>query len=145
MNVQSPAKYKPMTPMNTLFSPSHRLKYTVSQNTSTPINHGNMRSPISVPSSHQQYQRMKYYSALRTGLKHLGEAPNYLDTPMHVIEPSWFVLLPQVQQSSLITIFSICNCMIGSSLTSLPWAYSQSGLVLGVLISFVLFFICFYT
>ena len=102
------------------------------------------RSPIKVPNSHQSYFRLKYYSALKTGLGHLGEGQTYLNIPMSVIDSSWF-LIPHIRQSSAITIFSICNWMMGSSLISLPWAYSQSGIVLGIIISFLLFLVWFYT
>ena len=35
--------------------------------------------------------------------------------------------------------------MVGSTMVALPWAYSQSGIVLGILISFVSFLVSFYT
>jgi len=35
--------------------------------------------------------------------------------------------------------------MIGSAVVSLPWAFQQSGLLLGLIISFTSFFISFYT
>lgn len=35
--------------------------------------------------------------------------------------------------------------MIGSAVVSLPWAFQQSGLLLGCLISFCSFFVSYYT
>ncbi|CAI2361314.1 unnamed protein product [Moneuplotes crassus] len=142
MNLLARTKYEPLTPVNTAPESLFKVKYSVS-NTLTPTNHVG-RSPINIPSNHHGYHRMKYYSALKTGLKHLGERMNYLDTPMHVIDPNW-ILLPHKSQGSIITIFSIMNCLIGSSLTSLPWAYSQSGLLLGIGVTIALFLISFYT
>jgi len=144
MNSENSSNYKPLIATETVKNTTPIVSRTAITKIRTPLTTRQDRSPISVPSSHKHYQRMKYYSALRTGLRHLGEAKDYLNIPLHVIEPKW-LLLPHTHQSSLVTIFSICNCMVGSSLTSLPWAYAQSGLLLGVLITFALFLICFYT
>jgi hypothetical protein len=35
--------------------------------------------------------------------------------------------------------------MVGSSLLTIPWAFSNSGIVLGMFISFITFMIAFYT
>jgi len=52
---------------------------------------------------------------------------------------------PGQKQSSMIIIFSCWKTMIGSAVVSLPWAFQQSGLLLGLIISFTSFFISFYT
>lgn len=51
----------------------------------------------------------------------------------------------QEKSSSLVIIFSCWNTMVGSAMVSLPWAYLESGIVLGIFISFVSFIISFYT
>ncbi|KAK6746159.1 hypothetical protein RB195_012337 [Necator americanus] len=48
-------------------------------------------------------------------------------------------------QSSIVTIFSLWNTMMGVSLLSMPWALYQAGLVLGLAIMLAMAFLCFYT
>lgn len=49
------------------------------------------------------------------------------------------------KQSSLVIIFSVWKTMIGTAVVSLPWAYQQSGFVLGLIITLMSFLISFYT
>lgn len=46
---------------------------------------------------------------------------------------------------SMVIIFSIWNTMAGSAIVSLPWAFQTSGLLLGIIISFVSFLVSYYT
>jgi hypothetical protein len=50
-----------------------------------------MKTP---PGGHKDYNRFKYYSALRTGFKHIAEENNndesFLQPPAHVIDPELF-------------------------------------------------------
>ena len=58
-------------------------------------------------------------------------------------------------QSSLSTVFSVWNTMVGSSLVSIPWAFENTGIILGIgmyclikqhiVISTVVFLVAFYT
>lgn len=48
-------------------------------------------------------------------------------------------------QSSTVVIFSVWKTMVGTAVMSLPWAYQESGFVLGLIITFVAFLISFYT
>jgi sodium-coupled neutral amino acid transporter 9 len=48
-------------------------------------------------------------------------------------------------QSSLVTIFSLWNTMMGSSLLALPWGFSQAGIGAGMAVLIVIGLICFYT
>lgn len=83
----------------------------------------------------------------------MGQAPTYLDVPTHVVEENTFVVFQGLNKptgepgkhSSISTIFSVWNTMVGSSLLTIPWAFSNSGILLGVFISFVTFIIAFYT
>ena len=66
--------------------------------------------------------RYKYYNKL---------AP-FEDTPFvmpdHVVPSNFFIIIPVKRgegQSSLITIFSIWNTMMGTSLLAMPWAMTQ--------------------
>lgn len=42
-------------------------------------------------------------------------------------------------------IFSVWNSLIGASLVTLPWAFSNSGILLGILICLLCFIVSFYT
>ena len=46
---------------------------------------------LSPNSDHKDYQRLKYYSALRTGYAHLGIDSPDLEPPSHVIDPQLFL------------------------------------------------------
>ena len=87
---------------------------------------------LSPTSGHRDYNRYKYYSALRTGYKHLGEETStFLEPPKHVIDQNLFIIYnpfsapPEVgeKQSSMVIIFSAWKTMVGTSVTSLPWAF----------------------
>lgn len=53
------------------------------------------------------------------------------------MHPEYFILnyKPNKKQSSLVTIFSIWNTMVGSSLLTLPWAFAHAGILVGVFIA----------
>jgi hypothetical protein len=40
---------------------------------------------------HKDYNRMKYYSALRTGYAHLGIEEQLLEPPTHIIDQALFL------------------------------------------------------
>mmetsp|Transcript_22502 Transcript_22502/g.27779 ORF Transcript_22502/g.27779 Transcript_22502/m.27779 type:complete len:86 (+) Transcript_22502:215-472(+) len=50
------------------------------------------RAPMLSPNSgHKNYNRFKYYSALRTGFGHLGYEQPELEPPSHVIDQELFL------------------------------------------------------
>ena len=49
------------------------------------------------------------------------------------------------KSSNMVIIFSCWNTMVGSAMVSLPWSFQNSGVALGILISFTSFVISFYT
>jgi len=49
------------------------------------------------------------------------------------------------QHGSLTTIFSVWNAMVGTGLVTIPWAYSQSGIFLGLFLTFITFIVSFTT
>eukprot|EP00743_Colponemidia_sp_Colp-15_P001756 GILK01001917.1.p1 GENE.GILK01001917.1~~GILK01001917.1.p1 ORF type:complete len:450 (+),score=81.79 GILK01001917.1:80-1429(+) len=51
----------------------------------------------------------------------------------------------EVGQPSIVTVFSIWNTMIGSSLVSIPWAVTEAGLVLGIFMIVAMAGIAYYT
>jgi hypothetical protein len=102
------------------------------------------RPPIATSPGHSQYNRLKYYSALRTGYQQLGSKEDFLRIPKHVIDPILYVIYapfaqmePGQKQSSLTTIFTCWNTMIGSGIVALPWTFSNSGFLLGIVICIV--------
>jgi hypothetical protein len=76
---------------------------------------------------------MKYLSALKTNYKHLGvENEDFLAPPANIIDPELFIIgwnpfrappTKDEKQSSIIVIFSCWKTMIGTAVTSLPWAF----------------------
>nr|CDJ84910.1 Amino acid transporter domain containing protein [Haemonchus contortus] len=75
-----------------------------------------------------------------------------LRMPDHVIPSEYFSILPfedmkdrSGKQSSLVTIFSLWNTMMGTSLLAMPWALQQAGLFFGLFLMLSLAMLCFYT
>ena len=77
---------------------------------------------------------------------------SFLKMPNHIIEENY--MLTKVpgdidedtgKHGSLTTIFSVWNAMVGTGLVTIPWAFSQSGLILGLFFTFVAFAISFTT
>ena len=61
---------------------------------------------LSPAQGHKDYQRFKYYSALRTGYAHLGIEEPSLEPPSHVIDKELFVFQsPFGKYSLLLTAF----------------------------------------
>ena len=98
------------------------------------------------------------YSASKTGLKHLKKetmitVADEIKKELNSLRlPAYLSLALEKEGEegggklgSLTTIFSIWNTMVGSGLLFIPWAYSNSGLVLGILITLVSFLISYYT
>ena len=56
------------------------------------MSNNQIRSPIMASRASQNYHRMKYYSAIKTGLKHMGDKSTYLDVPTHVIDSDMFIV-----------------------------------------------------
>lgn len=113
------------------------------------------RPPVLSPRpDHNQYNRYKYYSALRTGYKHLAPAAadeSFLQMPLHIIDSNLFLLMnpfdvkKEGKASSIVIVFSCWKTMMGSAVVSMPWAFQQSGMGLGMIISFISFVISYYT
>ena len=45
----------------------------------------------------------------------------------------------------MVIIFSCWKTMIGTAVVSLPWAFQESGMLLGLIITFTSFIVSFYT
>ncbi|GIY70800.1 sodium-coupled neutral amino acid transporter 9 homolog [Caerostris darwini] len=90
------------------------------------------------------YHRYRYYNRLT------DPAIDTLSIPDHVVPVSFFfpfssIIKPIGKQNSIITIFSIWNTMMGSSLLSIPWAIQEAGFGCGLAILFIMGALCFYT
>lgn len=83
--------------------------------------------PFSPGRSHSQYNRYNYFSALMSSSKGLN-----LSYPLHLLSPDLYVVGGSNGQSSLVTVFSLWNTMIGSTVVAMPWAVQQAGLVMGM-------------
>jgi sodium-coupled neutral amino acid transporter 9 len=69
-----------------------------------------------------------------------------LKVPDHLIDPSLLTVFGRVgSQPAVMTIFSIWNTMLGSTILSLPWGMSQSGLILGLFSIAFIGALAFYT
>lgn len=97
-----------------------------------PVNY----NPINTPGlSHEERRtsavisRYKYYNSLAP--HHDG---NFV-MPDHVVPEDFisYIIMPiRGKQSSIITIFSLWNTMMGTSILSMPWAIQQAGFATGV-------------
>ena len=75
----------------------------------------------------------------------------FLRAPLHVIDTD--LILTKVpgdtdqtgKHGSLTTIFSVWNAMVGTGLVTIPWAFSQSGLLYGIVLTFISFVVSFTT
>jgi sodium-coupled neutral amino acid transporter 9 len=95
--------------------------------------------------------RMRYYNAL---VNKMG-APTSINTlPEHLVPAELYHVQVDAgdeeapgdgKQSSVMTVFSIWNTMMGSSLMALPWGFAKAGLLGGILMSLAVGLISWYT
>lgn len=118
-----------------------------SRNRATP----QVRAPYQPQRGTDMDFRMRYYNTL---VSKMG-APTSINTiPEHLVPGELYHVHVDKgdeeapgdgKQSSVRTIFSIWNTMMGSTLMALPWGYAQAGLVGGVVMTLVVGFIAWYT
>lgn len=114
---------------------------------------GSNRKALSSPQMGQRdYNRLKYYSALKTHqTRESGFADSdFLSVPEHLIPAEYFIIDFGIKDAdgkhgSFTTIFSSWNAMAGTGIVTMPWAFQQSGIVLGLILTFIAFLISFYT
>ncbi|KAK5967203.1 hypothetical protein GCK32_000216 [Trichostrongylus colubriformis] len=94
---------------------------------------------------HNMALRYRLYSRIDPGGQQLR-------MPDHVIPSEYFSILPfeemkdrSGKQNSLVTIFSIWNTMMGTSLLAMPWALQQAGVFFGIFLMLSIALLCFYT
>lgn len=107
-----------------------------------PFHYNSLKDPLHT--SHDRdmaarYQRYRYISKL---------SGHNMIIPSHMLPPNLFLIFPKEtdeKQSSLVTIFSIWNTMMGTSLLSMPWAIDQAGFALALILMIVMAAICLYS
>lgn len=94
------------------------------------------------------YNRFQYYSKLRT----YAMDDSALAIPDHVLRFTYFVPYSSGaqpkgdgKQSSLVTIFSVWNTIMGSSLLTMPWGVQNAGLLMGIITIVMMGGLCLYT
>lgn len=91
--------------------------------------------------------RMRYYDSIAT--KSQGEVK--LNVEGHLVPPEFYQLnlVGEVKQgskqSSIMTIFSVWNTMMGSGLLALPWGFSEAGIGGGIAIVLLVGLLSWYT
>ena len=98
------------------------------------------RNPYNPNLRRTMYQRMKLYDKLMTSNNNLD-----LKVPNHIVNPLEFVPFSNTTQKSWMTVFSIWNTMIGSTVLAIPWGIDQAGLVMGSIVIVIVGFIACYT
>ncbi|XP_056019977.1 neutral amino acid transporter 9-like isoform X2 [Ostrea edulis] len=86
--------------------------------------------------------RYRYYGRLAP------HSDSAFQMPDHVVPPDFYIVVPIVtegKQSSLITIFSMWNTMMGTSILSMPWAIRQAGFATGITLLVLMAVLMFYT
>lgn len=99
------------------------------------------RPPMKQGLTSPNYHRLKYFDSIRSQQSmHHGWSSSFLSMPTHLINPDFFIInyQPSKKISSVMTIFTIWNTMVGSSLLTLPWAFAHGGLF----VSFIIALIC---
>lgn len=108
-------------------------------------------------------QRLKYYNSLKIKSNlDFDVPPNYIPSELFVRDPlremsgRWgprtvkgetpgMEPTPDYSQSSFVTVFSIANTMLGSSLLAIPWGFTQSGFGTGMGVVLFVGIVCLYT
>ncbi|XP_044164486.1 LOW QUALITY PROTEIN: sodium-coupled neutral amino acid transporter 9 homolog [Acropora millepora] len=86
-----------------------------------------------------KYNRYRYISKL---------SGHTVIIPSHILPSNLFLIIPkekEEKQNSLVTIFSIWNTMMGTSLLSIPWAIDQAGFALALILMVLMAGLCLYS
>ncbi|KAB7507801.1 Sodium-coupled neutral amino acid transporter 9-like protein [Armadillidium nasatum] len=104
---------------------------------------------ISTEQDSHLYARFRYYSRLRAEVESHDHA---LVIPDHIVPPELFSFYipghskePDGKNPSHITIMSIWNTMMGTSLLTMPWAFGKAGFIGGLIIMICEGLICLIT
>ncbi len=98
----------------------------------------------------ERYVRMRYYQ----NIKNKGEfSDTFISPPAHWLNPNIFVINQgfgdedpnSKKNKSWVTILSVWNTMIGSSIVSIPYYSRHAGIIPTILLNIIFTLICFYT
>eukprot|EP00056_Hartaetosiga_gracilis_P014114 m.239762 g.239762 ORF g.239762 m.239762 type:complete len:559 (-) comp14025_c0_seq1:909-2585(-) len=88
-----------------------------------------------------KHMRYKYYSRLAPANK-----PNMIIMPSHIVPaPIYVITGSKGKQKSIVTILSIWNTMMGTSVLAMPWAIEQAGFATGIACIIIMCAIALYT
>lgn len=157
---ETPEPYSETTPILGSPSAGSLLQHPIDPNTSRHKRKLSWSSVMSRSSSSNVEIKENKYSArapiestsinnpsLESRMKYYAKLHRRLIPPDHVIPKSFFVpfMSEDKKQSSLVTIFSIWNTMIGSSLLTMPYAIMETGWVLSFFVMALMCGLCCYT
>uniref|UniRef100_A0A0N5ASS0 Aa_trans domain-containing protein n=1 Tax=Syphacia muris TaxID=451379 RepID=A0A0N5ASS0_9BILA len=101
--------------------------------------------PVEIHRDHNMSIRYRFFNRLDQGT-------GTLRMPDHVVPQHFFSVLPfsdfeqeDGKQSSFVTVFSIWNTMMGTSLLAMPWAVEQAGFAAGTFLILAMGALSFYT
>jgi sodium-coupled neutral amino acid transporter 9 len=92
--------------------------------------------------------RLRYYGRIEQSS---GGEISLSEVPQHLVPPEFYQLhiLDSAKEgsktSSIMTIFSVWNTMMGSGLLTLPWGFSEAGLVGGTAVVIIVGLLAWYT
>lgn len=76
----------------------------------------------------------------------------FLALPEHLIPSEYYIIDfgfgekdPEGKHGSMTTIFSVWNAMAGTGIVCMPWAFQESGIIMGIILTFIAFLISFTT
>eukprot|EP00043_Microstomoeca_roanoka_P000918 m.29949 g.29949 ORF g.29949 m.29949 type:complete len:526 (+) comp10564_c0_seq1:138-1715(+) len=89
-----------------------------------------------------QHQRYRFYSRVAPANK-----PGSIIMPAHLVPEPIFVIGAKKggEQSSYVTILSLWNTMMGTSVLTMPWAISQAGFLTGIICIVIMCGLALYT
>eukprot|EP01121_Diplochlamys_sp_Union-15-3_P012982 TRINITY_DN3960_c0_g2_i2.p1 TRINITY_DN3960_c0_g2~~TRINITY_DN3960_c0_g2_i2.p1 ORF type:complete len:358 (-),score=26.03 TRINITY_DN3960_c0_g2_i2:23-1066(-) len=127
---ESPSVYSPLNTNTSTTKTSKESNITID------------RQPYVPSIGNGLYYKMRYFNALSVNSELRTLVP-----PAHIVPKNlWLGLaLQKPKQKSLVTIFSLWNTMMGSSLLTLPWGFSESGLIMGIITLLVVGVLTWYT
>jgi sodium-coupled neutral amino acid transporter 9 len=136
------------TPSFLLPDQPRRRPYVFDRHASQVSLHSSNQDSASIADFHRDHNMAIRYRLFNR----LDPGGTTLMMPDHVIPPMLFSILPfddfkdqEGKQGSIVTIFSIWNTMMGTSLLAMPWALYQAGLGLGILLMLLMALVAFYT
>eukprot|EP00123_Amoebidium_parasiticum_P004425 comp15731_c0_seq1/m.12924 comp15731_c0_seq1/g.12924 ORF comp15731_c0_seq1/g.12924 comp15731_c0_seq1/m.12924 type:complete len:545 (-) comp15731_c0_seq1:2-1636(-) len=150
VTVDDPVSYRPLTSDQRVPTEGRIVRRPMGEASPSPRGSGSSPSSPLLDRSSPIMNRYRYYSKLTNNFKDTDR----LRMPPHVVPSDLFLFIPlsppepgkpRPKQSSIITIFSLWNTLMGSSLLTMSWAIQQAGFVLGIVLMPLVGSMCLYT